>query len=127
MSSAQILEHRWSTFVAELDACAAGGTLPVELPTLPLELIAAGEGARLRAVEPALVHALRMQAALLAPTSVGPRHHAFAELLDAVAGVDVALDPVLTEARRLWARPPRRPSKSYTLDELTPFTPTRKR
>lgn len=127
MTTSPILEHRWATFVAELDAHAAGGTLPVELTTLPAELIAAGEGARLRRVETAFLHALRGQTALLAPTSIGPRHYAFAELLATVAASGIALDPILDGARKLWTRPPRPPSRSYTLDQLTPFTPTRKR
>lgn len=127
MSQNEILERRWETFVRELNATATGGTLPVELQSLLLDLAALGQATRLQGVEVLLLHALRVQADILAATSIGPRHHAFADVLEVVVVGGVKLTGPLATARRLWKRPQSRGGRSYTLAELVPFAPQRRR
>lgn len=119
--------YRWTLFVHELDLAATGGTLPVDLTTLPLALVAAGEGARLVTVAAALLAALRTHAELLAPASLGPRHHALAATLTAVESAGLALDPVLAAVRIQWAAPTPRRQAPRGLDGLVPYVPPKRR
>lgn len=120
-------EYRWQLFVRELALAASGGTLPVDLTALPGELVAAGEGPRLRAITAPLLAALRDLATLLAPAPVGPRHHALAATLSAVEATGLALGPSLADLRTRWQARPRRPHRGFKLDALAPFTAPRRR
>lgn len=124
-----LLEWRWSVFVTELATTSTGGSLPIELQTLPLELVAAGSGHRLLTVASELLHALRLQAHLLQSTTEGPRHAAFAAALAAVSRAGVILDDELADLQARWTRAARsrRSRTAYTFDELAPFVPPRRR
>jgi hypothetical protein len=119
--------YRWTVFVRELDLATAGGTLPVDLTTLPIALVSVGEGARLVAVQVPLLAALRTYADLLAPASIGPRHHALAATLMAIESAGIALGPVLTAVRTQWTAPPKRAPRPHSLDGLVPFVPPKRR
>lgn len=119
--------YRWTLFVRELEHAAAGSTLPVDLTSLPITVVTAGEGSRLVAIAGLLLAALRTHAELLAPASIGPRHHALAATLAAVAAAGLTLDPVLAAARAQWAAPPPRRQAPRGLDGLVPHIPPKRR
>lgn len=119
--------YRWPLFVRELDLAGAGGTLPVDLTSLPITLVAAGEGRRLVTVARPLLAALRTHAELLAPASIGPRHHALAATLAAVERAGLELDPILAAARAQWTAPSPRRQAPRGLDGLVPYVPPKRR
>lgn len=104
-------------------ATSGSAPFPIELLTLPLELAAAGQAARMHDLGAEIAALLLRRAELLAPSTVGPNHHAVAATVAALeqAGVDVGT--FLRYVRATWAAPPPRPKRTYDASKLIPYAP----
>ena len=118
------LVERWERFTYEVALASSGGSpFPVELLTLPVEIVAAGHLAPVRGLGAEIAALLLRRAELLAPSTIGPNHHAVAAAVVALeqAGVDVGT--FLRYVRATWAAPPPRPQRSYDMSKLIPYAP----
>lgn len=98
--------RRWARIEEDL----AERRFSPDMLELPPMMVERGVVAPLAAASPALLEVLRARAEALAPESIGPRHHAVARALAALASIGTELGPVLALVCRMWAPPSAGPS-----------------
>ena len=118
------LAARWERFAYEVALASSGGApFPVELLNLPVEIVAAGHAALVRGLGVELAALLLRRAELLAPSTIGPNHHAVAATVAALEQAAVDVGTFLRYVRATWAAPPPRPQRSYDMSKLIPYAP----
>ena len=118
------LAARWERFAYEVALATSGSSpFPVELLNLPVEIAAAGHAASLRELGNEIAALLLRRAELLAPSTIGPNHHAVAAAVVALEQAGVEVGTFLRYVRVTWAAPPPRPKRTYDTSKLIPYAP----
>ncbi|MEZ4399749.1 MAG: hypothetical protein R3B06_07005 [Kofleriaceae bacterium] len=121
------LRARWDVFVAELAMASSGAApFPVELLSLPVEVLAAGQHELVRSVSRTLLHQLTRRAEILAPSTVGPNHHALAATVAALRNAGIDVGAVLEHAGATWAAPQRKRIRQLRGGLLLPLAARRR-